>query len=1516
MSMRWRMPSILMALISVALIAGEEMAWKAEDVKDWACTVERGEDGVFRNKASVRHVGKEAFAVLPNRTYTLSGEFRLQGVEKPGPFFFGFIPMTADGRHIASINYNTVKNTALAETARDVAAGSIDIPLKSAENWPEKTAGLYAALDAKHDGSDLPNFNVVALKAIGDADGGRTLTLLKPLKAPVKAGTLIRLHAPGPAYLYTGCHGKKLTPEWQKLSGAIQFDKGFFKWPQGTAKAKVIFLECAREGTIEFRNLKVTSETMKPSILKNDETDLARSTIVTVSDSAEAPQYRPASMYDRKQETAWITGRVMREHDIELNWFAKNIDLSGIRLDFTPVDYQYRLQTSHMLKEATGKENALFKGKTELPEEIEISLKQYGQWRSMGKYPIKENIFFHRFPQTIRDVQRIRITFSSAPEHRVAIREIQVPGFQDISMKVRDVLPSLSANGAFYIYAKGKFARPHAQVTETYYRAIFSTKPKVEKAVLTVAAYNRAELYLNGERIGQTSLTPKTCIPQAHCYAIPVSKLKQKNLLAAKLMKSDISDGLYGIIFQLAIRYADGSEQFVISNGKTVTGSTTPSPGWEKELDGFDAWEAAQNRVQSRAYPSNEWSVDFSAPFQEDEVELTSIRLTPEIPVPGQRYQLEMVFNLPKPLKEDYVVSARYGDLPVEMNSNFALGSNMTLEKECLKRGEQGRRVCRIQGTWIEDVTSCLPVRLAVSNGKKQAFIRSRLGRMLPAPAEGQLALELGQKQPVLPPDFPKAELKESRFMIDGKPRAPFFISDNQLSGGRIADQLDANAVMMVRTGKWVPVIADGPDRKRIHDLYLSVIAEAVNYSIRKNPNAKLMLILDLDPLAEWVFSHPDEQIELGDGSRIMGFYLNKKEGPTLQKHSSLSSQTYRKMTQESLEELISRMRKEPYANAIVAVTLGVGLAYENNWGVDRFDFTKGKRTRATCIAGDFGPAARKALVRFLEKRYASEAEWQKAWKLPEDARRKELLSFEKWPHERIQNIMLWKDRPADRFIFRDGQKDGRAAEDMNEFCSLQRAEYLLIAAEAIKKASDNRLIIGSYIGYVFPQLINSPVGSSVYSGHAASKLLRESPHFDFFSSPQWYHTPDSPQFYSVLNDSLRLYGKTFIAEGDIRTHSAAFGSIYNRHEMVNHLRKIGGMLLSKRFGAWLGGWSYGFSGPKGVRFFSDPAILAELKNIREAAELPEVPDAPPGSRIALLVSEHSSWYMDLMSPANTIHANLLYKNLHKFLLTGAGCDILALEDLPRLVSTGKLSQYRFVAFYNAFHLDAELRRLINEKVKADNRTVLFFYAPGFHDDSFNRQGSSISTRGIADILGVRTVSMLPEEHLVGAQWNTGETVDCTVWWDQYQRSVFYDRIGPVFWLTAAPGTEPLADLRMDGKTYPGRIAAASIKGKNHKVIYISVPDISQKILNRLVRESGTSIAAEENTIVNFGNGFLAVTNPGKERQITLNCGRPSDWTELPGNLKTATGTSQVTLPFKTGETRLFHLTPSQSEAK
>ena len=1503
---------LLLLLAAVSYLPAQEV-WRSAGKDDWFLRKPAaGANGVFSHKSGQRMIAAKSFKTVPGKKYIVSGEFRLVDAAAPAPLYFGVVPYTADGREIAFQHYRKVAKFDMATVSGDAAAGAGELVLKSSPQWTPPKGAVLLAINAKADRSDIPNFDIIAVKTLKMEKGQMRAVLAAPLKKAVSAGTTVRLHGYGASFLYCSSFGKKIDANWQKFSGEITFDSGSIRLAPGTAQAKVAFLSSSRSGTVEFRNLKVVEAAAGQTAILPGQSNIATKgagAVITVSDSAEADRFRAGSMYDGNSKTAWLSGAAQADHDIEVNWFKSNVSAGGLFIDFTPTAYQYR-QTVGYLSLLSGYSGEDFSGKSTLPKDINIAVKQYGKWREIGKFPVRKDHFFCRFSETLHDIQRIKISFNAPANARVAIRELQISGFSGTNSDVLKKVPSFSSNGAYLVWVANSSPIPTDKAVTGFFRTPFTLNGKKPlEAILTIAAYNQAEFFLNGKKLLTTPLTIPESRMQAQRINIPVSMLQKNNLLACRTMKTDISSGLHGVIYELAIRFADGSIQTVVSSGKTTRASLEAGTNWEKSPAGFEKWLPAHNRYASRGYPADYWAIDFSEPFFADEVELTGFRLTPAIPRAGEKYRLELEFNLPSPLKHDYTVSARFGELPLELHANFSLGNNAVPLQQSLLTGDKGTKRCVITGCWPEEVSSSVPLRLAVANGKEQAFIRSRSGKMLPPPADGQLQLLLGAKPVSLPQGFPKAELRESKFYLDGKPAGLFFFGANKLTAGQVADQLDAGALQMLRVGR-MPFVIDGTAMEASHATYLKIFESFARYTLQKNPAAKFMLVLSIDPLAEWLFANPDEQIELGDGSRLMGFYNNRGRG-NLQVRASMASEKYRTLVYDNVFKLISKIGNSPYANSVAAVAVAAGLAHENNWGVDRYDFKKGKRSRDTSIAGDFGPAARKALVKFLTRRYKSDASWAKAWKLQPGSKISDLNSFKLWSHDRIQKIMLWRDRPAERFIFRDGQKDGRSAEDMNEFCSLQRAEVMLVTAKAVKDASKRRLLVGGYAGYVFPQLINNPVGSSVYSGHAAAKLLRESLDFDYFSSPQWCHTLDLPVFYSVLNDSLRLYGKTFVIEGDIRTHSAAFGALYSRKHMVSQLRKMAGIMLSKKFGCWFLGWSFSFSGPQGVRFFSDPAVLAELKNLREASTLPNVKQ-DKANRIALLVSEQSSWFMDLMSPANTIHARLLYYNLHKFMRTGAGCDIMALEDLEQLVKTGKLAEYRFVAFYNAFHLNAKLRSLINNQVKSDGRTVLFFYAPGFHDDSFNTKGSSVSPAGIADLLGVKRVNMLSQAHILGAKWANGTTVDCNVWWDRNQKETFSDKTGPVFYLDNNAAVEKLASLRLDGKDHSDKIAAARIKGKNHTVIYISIPDIPQQMLNTFVRDSGTCIAAEGNVIVNTGNGFLTVTNRDKARKIRLKNVYPATWIELPGAKVYASETAEITVPFEYNETRLFRLIPAK----
>ena len=1499
------------SLVLIVFSACANEVFSVKRSNDWDGKPAKISEGVFQKKQSSRLISLTTFEVSPEYEYTLSGEFRLVNSTKTQPFFFGFIPYLANGTRIEQKHFRIFKNTSCAKVIENCKPDSYSIKVEKAMNYPANQPGIFIALNAKTDNSDIPNFDIIPVKNIDSSNGITTINLQTPLKKELKKGTLVRLQCLGADFIYSGCANKMLSDKWQTFSGSTKFDSKSNAWFPGTQKAGIVMLGGTADGLVEFRNIKVTSKYVGTPVIKHNETDLAsrsNAAIISVSGSAKNDKFRAVSMYDGKDDTAFLSSPAMSKHDIDIHWFRTNVNINGISLDFTPVDYDYK-ESFGYLGHLAGIKPQSFKGTSIIPETLAIEVKQYGKWRKAGDFKVSGNKFFHRFPETLKDVQRLLIKFNTPDGKSIAIREIKLPGIP--LQNVMQNIPGISKTAGHYLWHRTNgVIYPHDKPCIAYMRSKFTLKDKkIKEAFLTAAAYNKASFTLNGKKILPVVETPAAATIKAVRCKIPVNLLKKNNLLAVKAVKYDLLGGIYGVIFQIAVKYEDDTVEYIGSNSNNTKTSETAATGWDTELNGFNDWKAAHTRYGADPFPGNFWAVDCSLPFFDDEVELIDCRLTPAIPKDGEKYRMEFTFNIQKPLKNNYTITCRFGEMPSEIYGNFTLGNNMTSHFNSMFAGDHGKKTYVIEGVWCEEVSPTLPVRIAVSNGKQQAFIKSVIGKMTSMPIEGQLQLMLGKADYKLPHGFPDAKIKNERFYVNGKLDAPLFFSDNKLTAGRIADQLDNDALNIVRTGMWIPVIAGTNNRKTVHDNYIETIRQTANYTLRKNPSAKLFIVFELDPEHDWLFENPDEQIVLGDNSRLMGLYNNRGKG-TIHVRGSMASQKYRKLVYDSLTELIKRIEKEPFANSVIGVSLAVGLAGENNYGVDRYDFTKGERSRNNALVGDWGVASRKACVRFLQKRYKNDAEWRKAWKISDrNAKITDFNSSEKWPNETLMHEMLWKARPKDRFIFRDRKVFGHMVEDLNEFQSLQRAEFILNAGKAVKEASNNRLIVGTYMGYIWPQLVNNPVGSSVYSGHAASRLVRQSPYIDFFSSPQWIHAVNMPIFYSVLIDSLKLFGKTYVVEGDIRTHYAAFGGIYDRDEMESQMRKICGFMLAKHLGAWFLGWSYSTVGAQGVRFFSDPMLLAELKNLRQQTLLPNIRDVKPGTRIAMLVSEQSAWYMDLLSPANTVHATFLYKNFHKFLTLGTGCDIYALEDLPELVKTGRLKDYKFVIFNNAFHLNKELRHLINTKVKADNRTVMFIYAPGYHDDDFNKTSSSVSVKGIADIIGA-DVKVIHEERKLGADWLNEKTPrECSIWWDVHQKALFTNEIGPIFYLPQQKGVETLATLRIDGQSHKDKIAACRIKKKDHTIIYSTLPELSYDALKKLVIESGTKLVNSQNdVIVNVGNGFLVVTNRGNAGELELELQDERCWTELPANKKIAEKSKKVKLFFKNKETKLFRI--------
>lgn len=209
------------------------------------------------------------FKIDTDKTYRLSGEFRVVGVESPvGTLFLGFDPFDQQGRVIRPINVLAAKNTPIATLASMAMNGDTTLVINDAKKWEKIYPVNLIAFGAEEDNSDTPNFNLSPCIRKDGArrlpDGNLELTLVAPLKLSYPAGTRIRLHSDGPSNIYTG-GWKKLSTQWQNLSGTISGTHssdtfGPKHWYKSTAAAQVVmFLDAPAQdgGKLELRNIKV-----------------------------------------------------------------------------------------------------------------------------------------------------------------------------------------------------------------------------------------------------------------------------------------------------------------------------------------------------------------------------------------------------------------------------------------------------------------------------------------------------------------------------------------------------------------------------------------------------------------------------------------------------------------------------------------------------------------------------------------------------------------------------------------------------------------------------------------------------------------------------------------------------------------------------------------------------------------------------------------------------------------------------------------------------------------------------------------------------------------------------------------------------------------------------------------------------------------------------------------------------------------------------------------------------------
>lgn len=214
---------------------------------------------VFETQAPAFITAQKTIEIDPAKTYLLSGEFKAAG--QGAALYFGIVSYNEDMQEIKAENINAFENT-LTELSEPAKAGSRTIKVRSAANWKAVPANFFAAFNADENFKDLPNFNLLPVKAINENE----ITLGAPLSKAYPAGTKVRMHRAGSSWTYCAAANKPLPSEWTTFTGKIK-GSGFHRKggeyydrfrPGTRLAAPAVFLRTGKEPVkVWFRNLKL-----------------------------------------------------------------------------------------------------------------------------------------------------------------------------------------------------------------------------------------------------------------------------------------------------------------------------------------------------------------------------------------------------------------------------------------------------------------------------------------------------------------------------------------------------------------------------------------------------------------------------------------------------------------------------------------------------------------------------------------------------------------------------------------------------------------------------------------------------------------------------------------------------------------------------------------------------------------------------------------------------------------------------------------------------------------------------------------------------------------------------------------------------------------------------------------------------------------------------------------------------------------------------------------------------------
>lgn len=1242
----------------------------------------------------------------------------------------------------------------------------------------------------------------------------------------------------------------------------------------------------------------------------------ASNAVQTASDSLDGSyNYLAGNFADGKPETAWITGSQMHEHWMRFQWKYAPVTIKNIALDFTPMTISWQPR-KYFLEEAKPPQKIV----TTKPDAVEIKVLSDAKWQTVWTKTQalfwKEDVLQITFPQQLNDVQEMRIAFDNTkPGDFFAVRECVINGIAAASSQAfRPLWQGL------WIWGDPKPTLANDALVHRYFRSTFTlaNNEKITEAKVLFAAHDTGSVWLNGQLIATAPDPGKGMARPVIRADAPLSLFHAgENLLAIEGVDTE-EVGLHGVVCELWWKTTDGNWHSQTTNKKTFTAASDAAAGWNENPSGFADWQPAQALSSPNGrLTSNLWSLDYTPPAFSGEVQVQKVLLSPAVPKAGTPFTLQISVKSDVPLDRDYGVIADLGrNGSIRYNyMDFQVGEVFLDPAHGLPKGFQGEKTLQLSGIWPDGATPNTPVYLRFCNKDAQLQIAPSASGSITMP--GRLKVLFDHSSPPLPKGFPLVRVKDGRLSVDGKNIAPIMFTSSLQSPAHYQKYLPAGVHLYRIIPSGAAPLAPSAGSEDAHwKAWLDAVTQQIESVRSLDPDAKFLIQLDLDMPNAWVLAHPEQNILLGNGARIVP--LVRTDSSLGFTHETPNAPGVISAMQNAASKLVNLLAQQSYAHSILGFNFAEGRAGENYWGLNA-DITadaSGKiimPDRQKYFFGDFGDAARQGFANWLRQKYHTSGNLAAAWKMPE-IEFDDLLSSSKWPLQKFETLLMWRNRPAGKFQFRDRIAEGNFYHDYVEYHSLARLQLFSVTAAAIKKVSNNRLIAGGYIGYVLPDLTNSPPAAAQHSGHMLWQRIMSDPNLDYFCSPffYWLRTSGDPVMPMGIIDSAKLHGKMWINEYDSRSYLSPISpKTFSQWETLQEFKKEFGAAITHDSGWWWYEFNFASHGPKAALWYDDPQLLDEMRTMEKVyTQYAQQPPAADPAQVAVFIEPEEALDTDVYSPANTIYSNIVNNFLPRLQALGAPSRVYATSDIPLLKQKGKLDHFKLLIFVNAFHLDAKQRAAINA-LKNQGRTLLFFYAPGYAGNE--GKDSELSLAAAQKLLQMPGLAKLDQQHVLGMSWKDSDgahTFDAMPWTDSVQIENYGNAIGPVFYLDSRnmAGWKAVAALRLDQKEQPDKIAVARLDAPDYHLLYSAIPDVPLELLASLARDSGVHFYTEPGVLLWANSKFICVNSSHDIPNLTLHAPAPVTWNDPFTGKVLSRNSATLTVSIRAGECLFFRL--------